>query len=142
MHNNVQLSLFFCEDVRMEMSGKPFLIGMLSPVIHGGNGSEESFYLVTSVTAPANVVTVDLELTVTIDGPDREPETKNHIQTISIDDDDEFDDNEPWKAWLPLQIAVPNCVPGVRISANLDSSHGSAWASLVIKPSEDAPDFA
>jgi hypothetical protein len=135
MTDTVQLSLFFCEDVRMEITGKPFLIGMLAPVIYGSNGGghDQDFFLVTSVTSPAEIHRVDLQLTVTITGPDREPVSRTQTQTVDIGDDEDHDFDEPWKAWLPLRVVIPNCVPGSRVTAEVKSDYVSAWATLAVK---------
>lgn len=133
MTRNPQLSLFFCEDFRLETGNKPFVIGLLSPVIYTDGGDEDDddeFVLVTSVYMPPEVLKVELRLRVTISVPGRDDETDNFRTVLEGDDADTS--QEPWSAYLPMPLRIKRSSPGARIEAILECDHGQAWASILV----------
>lgn len=131
MDEKPQLSLAFCEDVRLEVGGKPFLIGLLAPVVYTScDGEEDGCVLVVSVLMPAGLTEAQLTLEVEVSVPGTEPISKSAAKRIEMP---EGNGDEAWKVWLPQAVEIPSCVEGTRIKARLHGAGAEAWASLLYR---------
>lgn len=140
MDRPTQVSLFFCEDIRMEKGDKPFIIGLLSPVIYAQlDGKEEFAYLVTSVQSHSREeVLLDLEITITAPGRDAVRIERQRRIPAEISDDGVEIRDEPWKAWIPLPLGIPECIPGTKVLAEFKGEGIYAWASLLVRAAANA----
>lgn len=119
----------------MEVGAKPFVIGLLAPVVTATVDGEEdeSVYLVTSIQGGAEHRTsgdLDLTLEVTIQNPGNEPITETRIAKIPRFEDAEIEEGEDWKIWRPMTLVVPSCDAGTRVFATVSCGDAKAWASL------------
>ncbi|WP_277788131.1 hypothetical protein [Sphingobium yanoikuyae] len=125
----------------METGDKPFVIGLLSPVIYADlDGGNEYLILVTSVQSHSSEE-IALDLEITIQSPDREPVMIERTRTIPADFDGDGRKlrNEPWKTWIPLPLKIPDCVEGTKVLAEVKGEGIYAWASVLFvqAPEED-----
>jgi hypothetical protein len=142
MKNDVQVSVCFCEDYRVEEGGKPIVIGLLAPVgyVDWDEQTDNRLYLLCTITAPPEMREVNLKLVLRISPNSGERSTKRFGTTLQFED--AFEVGEPWTSWVPLPVEVPKDPLGVRFRAELTVNESFAWASFVVKPSSDGTESA
>lgn len=142
MKHDLQLSVVFCEDYRVEEGGKPILLGLLPPVgyVDWDEQLDDHIYVLCTVTSPPDVTEIKLELVLKIDTTDEEPTSKRLKKTVRFQED--FEKGEPWISWLPLPIKVPTDPRGTRIMAELSANKRHAWAMFAVKPLAELRDKA
>src|SRR4051794_33424114 len=131
MTEGIQCFLIICEDFRMEEGEKPMIIGILSPVFHtsANPGVSDKVYVVTALTIEDDVEHVELKLQVDLTQPDGTSQNGSFRQSMSRPEASEK--GQPWVAYLPLPVVIPEWQEGTRLTARLQANKQEANISLL-----------
>jgi hypothetical protein len=134
---DVQVSIHFCEDYRLEIGDKPMLLGIYAPVIYNDEEDDDpdSFWLIIFASARPGVANIDLSVKLTVRHPN-EPK-KVHQVEHQFSPPAILTEASPWGFMVPLPVQEAmkfgSCLEA-EVTAN--GSKFSQW--LRMEPGADA----
>lgn len=146
MNSIPSLSIFFCDDYRIERSGKPMALGILGPVISvedvgdaAGDEQVSALCIATHSIFPETIDEAELNLELIITSPGKEPVKITRNRSVSPDEA-----NLPWGTFIPLRFNMP-MEDGSIARAEISSGEAKNWTELRVDNSlitleEDADD--